>query len=138
MKRDERMFEKPISINYLKLQPYFGSYNGTSFALIKKEDKLEAYLYPGPFGFDATPDEKKLKQEFEFSDTGYAEAVAWMDEHYKDYENILVVSHGNVIKTILMNLFGYSPEWFSQEKPINNCEVALIDEEKKMKILRKQ
>ena len=91
MKRDERMFEKPISINYLKLQPYFGSYNGTSFALIKKEDKLEAYLYPGPFGFDATPDEKKLKQEFEFSDTGYAEAVAWMDEHYKDYE---IVPHG--------------------------------------------
>ena len=90
MKRDERMFEKPISINYLKLQPYFGSYNGTSFALIKKEDKLEAYLYPGPFGFDATPDEKKLKQEFEFSDTGYAEAVAWMDEHYKDYDRKLI------------------------------------------------
>ena len=80
------MFEKPISINYIKLQPYFGSYNGTSFALMKKEDKLEAYLYPYPFGFDATPDEKKLKGEFEFSDSGYEEAVAWMKDHMDDFK----------------------------------------------------
>ena len=85
------MFDKPISINYIKLQPYFGSYNGISFALIKKEEKLEAYLYPGPFGFDATPDEKKQKAEFEFSDSGYDEAVSWMNEHLGDYE---IVPHG--------------------------------------------
>ena len=89
------MFEKPISINYIKLQPYYGSYNGTSFALIKKDDKLEAYLYPGPFGFDATPDEKKQKAEFEFSDAGYEEALLWMNEHFGDYE---FVPHGNRFK----------------------------------------
>ncbi len=82
------MFEKPISINYIKLQSYYGSYEGVSFAFIKKDDRLEAYLYPAPFGFEATPDEKKLKAEFEFSDTGYAEAVAWMNEHFKDFEFI--------------------------------------------------
>lgn len=86
MGENKVMFEKPISINYLKLQPYYGSYNGTSFALIKKDEKLEAYLYPGPFGFDATPEEKKLTQEFEFSSSGYEEAVAWMNEHFKDFE----------------------------------------------------
>ena len=52
------MFEKPISINYIKLQSYYGSYEGVSFAFIKKDDRLEAYLYPAPFGFEATPDEK--------------------------------------------------------------------------------
>ena len=85
------MFEKPISINYIKLQPYYGSFNGISFALIKKEEKLEAYLYPGPFGFDAVPDEKKLKAEFEFSTEGYDEAVVWMNEHFGDFE---IIPHG--------------------------------------------
>ncbi len=85
------MFKEPISINYIKLQPYFGSYNGISFALIKKEEKLEAYLYPGPFGFDATPDEKKLKAEFEFSKEGYEQAVSWMDEHFGEFE---IIPHG--------------------------------------------
>ena len=79
-------FEKPISINYIKLQPYFGSFNGISFALIKNEEKLEAYLYPPPFGFDATPEEKKLKSEYEFSDEGYEQAVRWMNEHFGDFE----------------------------------------------------
>ena len=82
------MFEKPISINYIKLKPYFGSYNGTSFALIKKDDKLEAYLYPLPFGFEATPDDKKMKAEFEFSDSGYEEAVSWMNEHFSEFETV--------------------------------------------------
>ena len=84
-------FEKPISINYIKLQPYFGSFNGVSFALIKNEEKLEAYLYPPPFGFDATPEEKKLKSEYEFSDEGYGQAVSWMNEHFGDFE---FVPHG--------------------------------------------
>ena len=82
------MFEKPISINYIKLQPYYGSYNGVSFALIKNEEVLEAYLYPAPYCFDATPDEKKLKAEFEFGDNGYEQAVAWMNEHFGDFEFI--------------------------------------------------
>ena len=85
------MFKEPISINYLKLQPYFGSYNGVSFALIKKDEKLEAYLYPGPFSFDATPDEKKLKAEFEFGKEGYEEAVAWMNGHFSEFE---IIPHG--------------------------------------------
>ena len=82
------MFEKPISINFIKMQDYYGSYEGVSFAFKKKDDRLEAYLYPAPFSVDATPDEKKLITEFEFSDNGYAEAVAWMNEHFKDFEFI--------------------------------------------------
>jgi len=85
------MFEKPISINYIKLKPYFGSVDGISFAFIKNEEKLEAYLYPGPFCFDKTPDEQKLKAEFEFSDDGYAASIDWINEHLKDFE---VVPHG--------------------------------------------
>lgn len=87
----EIMFEKPISINYIKKAPYFGSSEGVSFAFIKNEDKLEAYLYPGPFGFDKTPEELKSKKVFEFSESGYQEAVSWMNDHIGDYEK---VAHG--------------------------------------------
>ena len=76
------MFEKPISINYIKKAPYFGSFEGVSFAFVKNEDKLEAYLYQGPYNFDTTPEEKKLKAGFEFSNEGYEQAIAWMNEHF--------------------------------------------------------
>lgn len=81
-------FEKPISINYIKKANYYGSYEGVSFALIKNEDKLEAYLYPPPFCFDKTPEEKKLKEEFEFSEEGYEKAVTWMNSHFEDFDHI--------------------------------------------------
>ena len=84
-------FKKPISINYLKSKPYFGSFNGVSFALLKKEDKLEAYVYPGPFSFEKTPEEDKQKAEFEFSDQGYDEATDWMSRRLKEYE---IIPHG--------------------------------------------
>ena len=82
------MFEKPISINYIKLQPYYGSYNGISFAFIKKDANLEAYLYPAPYCFEATPEEDKLKAEFEFGEEGYTQAVAWMNDHFGDFDYI--------------------------------------------------
>ena len=83
------MFEKPISINYIKKAPYFGSFEGISFAFVKKdEDTLEAYLYQGPYNFDTTPEEKKLKAEFKFSNEGYEQAIAWMNEHFRDYKKV--------------------------------------------------
>ena len=81
------MFEKPISINYIKKSPYFGSFEGVSFAFIKKEDILEAYLYPGPFNFEKTPDDKKMKAEFGFSEEGYEQAIAWMNEHFSEFSS---------------------------------------------------
>ena len=94
------MFEKPISINYLKKSPYFGSYEGVSFAFIKKEDILEAYLYPGPFNFEKTPDDKKIKAEFGFSDEGYGQALAWMNEHFSDFDP---VPHGKRFANEVIN-----------------------------------
>jgi len=82
------MFKKPISINYIKKAPYFGSFEGVSFALIKNDDKIEAYLYQAPFSFENTPDDMKEKSEFEFSEEGYEQAVAWMNDRFKDYETI--------------------------------------------------
>ena len=47
---------------------------------------------------------------------------------YRDKENVLfIVTHGTTMKTIVMNFFHYSPEWFSNELTPGNCAIRLID-----------
>ena len=47
---------------------------------------------------------------------------------YRDMEDVLfVVSHGATIKTIVMNFFHYSPEWYSYEPTPENCSIRLIE-----------
>lgn len=43
-------------------------------------------------------------------------------------ENFFVVSHGTTIRTIIMNLNNYPPEWFNSEPNMKNCSVRLIDD----------
>lgn len=65
-----------------------------------------------------------------------------LKNYYRDYENILLVSHGTTLKTVEMNVFNYSPEWYSKTKHMRNCEARVIEnwynDNKKMKILRKE
>ena len=48
------------------------------------EKKLQVYLWSEPFGFEATPDEKKISRFFAFSEEGLAEAIDWMNEQYEE------------------------------------------------------
>lgn len=40
---------------------------------------------------------------------------------------VFVVSHGTTIKTIVMNTFNYSPEWFNAEPTMQNCSIRIIN-----------
>ena len=52
----------------------------------------------------------------------------FIDTIYRDKEDVLfVVSHGATIKTIVMNFFHYSPEWYSNELTPGNCSIRLIE-----------
>lgn len=56
----------------------------------------------------------------------------FIDTIYRDKEDILfVVSHGTTIKTIVMNFFHYSPEWYSEELTPGNCSIRLIEVDEK-------
>ena len=49
----------------------------------------------------------------------------FIDTIYREKEDVLfVVSHGTAIRTIVINLLHYSPEWFNQEK---NQVIAQLD-----------
>ena len=52
---------------------------------------------------------------------------------YRDKEDTLfIVSHGTTIKTIVMNFFHYSPEWYSSEATPGNCSIRLIESNDKV------
>ncbi len=42
---------------------------------------------------------------------------------------LFIVSHGTAIRTIIMNYFHHSPEWFNHEANMQNCSIRLIDSE---------
>lgn len=50
------------------------------YRLMQIDGQLSLCIYPEPFSFDATPEDRKQYFTFEFSDTGYEEAIACLNE----------------------------------------------------------
>lgn len=78
-----------ISIPYLKKAVFTGSEKAMCFLIRKKSgeegDALEAIVWPGPFNFATTEDEKKVSHEFAFDKDGLKEAVSWLNRYYADH-----------------------------------------------------
>ena len=78
------------SLNYIKKERFTGSDTGMRFLLEKKkyeEDGREAIVacvWPEPYAFDHTEEEKKEYQEFPLTQEGLQEAVAWIESRRMD------------------------------------------------------
>lgn len=76
-----------ISIPYLKKTTFTGSHRGMNFMIRKQSsddgDKMQAIVWPGPYIFSVTEDEKKTFRDFEFSREGLKEAIEWLNEYYE-------------------------------------------------------
>lgn len=81
-----------LSIPYLKKTTFTGSYEGLRFrfAVIKKESPqengegkeiqvLEITAWEGPYGFEATTEEKKQRIETDFSEEGIQRGIDWLN-----------------------------------------------------------
>lgn len=81
------MINRPelLAFEFYKLRPFKGSDTGVRYMLQKEEDALTAYIWPEPFCFEATPDEKKGSKQFEFSEEGLCEAIDWLNENHDAY-----------------------------------------------------
>jgi len=53
-------------------------------------------------------------------------ATAKHDAKIHDYRNVIVVCHGAMIRSLIMELMNYPPEWFDAEKNLKNCSVRYI------------
>lgn len=80
-----------LSLNFVKKEDYAGSYRGIRYLLHQEvtddDKKLQVYIWPEPFGFEATADEKKESKEFEFGEAGLLEAIDWINENYDRIKN---------------------------------------------------
>lgn len=79
-------------LNYVKKEEYTGSMNGMRYMLKKKivprddqeETYLEVIIWPEPYGYARTAEEKKLRKDFAFSEDGLKEAVVYLNRQFQD------------------------------------------------------
>lgn len=85
----DSMLYKP-SFNYLKKEPFTGSYCGMRYRIYQKTETNEegktkpvallAAVYPDEFCFEKTFEENKTISEFAFSDQGLTDALDWISK----------------------------------------------------------
>ncbi len=98
-------FDEVLNLNYYKKTSYTGWMNGMRF-LIKREvvkeqttdengetvetetPQFHAWVWPGPYIFSLTPDDKKLDYTAPFSDEGKQAIVDWINETYTSHEDM--------------------------------------------------
>ena len=61
------MIEKLLPLQFIKKSPFYGSCQGMRYRLRRQEEELEVCIYPEPFAFDATPEEKKRYEDPSYS-----------------------------------------------------------------------
>ncbi len=73
-----------LSINFIKKEPYAGSYRGMRFTFASTGEAIDAILYPEPWCLEATPKEDRIQKQFPLSEDGLSDAVAWADAMYEE------------------------------------------------------
>ncbi len=117
---------KRVKEDITLIEQQYGLFSDKEIARIKE-------LYPEQFAFydNYYQNEGKFYAKLPQGESPFDVALRtkqFLDTIYRDKEDILfVVSHGTTIKTIVMNFFHYSPEWYSSELTPGNCSIRLID-----------
>lgn len=73
--------------NYVKKEELTGSIEGLRYMLKKSSaeegEQLETVLWQGPLNYNKTPEEKKIRRNFPFSQEGVEMAADWINERYE-------------------------------------------------------
>ena len=77
--------KKLIPVGGLKKEPFSGGHLGMRYYFRADESKetFSVFIYPEPWSFEQTPDEKKQSASFPLSDEGMDSAIAWLFERYE-------------------------------------------------------
>lgn len=86
-------YDDALNLNYYKKASFTGWMNGMRF-LIRREAPDEgdavfhAWVWPGPYIFDLTPEERKMDFTAPFSPDGKRETVDWINEQYESHPEL--------------------------------------------------
>lgn len=78
-----------MPVNFLKKENFNGSYRGMRYRMAKAEKEDAACLrvtaWPEPYGFDATPEDQKISEDFAFTEEGIVSGVEWLNGQYGNF-----------------------------------------------------
>lgn len=79
-----------MPVNFLKKENFNGSYRGMRFRMEKHTQEEETCLlvtvWPEPYGYDATPEDEKVRETFPFTEEGIQAGVDWLNiRHERDF-----------------------------------------------------
>lgn len=79
-------------LNYVKKEEYTGSMDGMRYMLKKKEKEdgsaLEVIIWPEPYCYAKTEEEKKQRREFAFTSDGVMEAADYLNATYQEQKAV--------------------------------------------------
>lgn len=78
-----------VSVAFLKKSVFTGGYQGMRYLLGRKETEdggvmLEAVIWPEPFNYEHTAEERKQRAVFPFDGDGLKKAVEWLNRQHQD------------------------------------------------------
>jgi len=123
---NEQLNIKKVKEDITLIEQRYGLFSDKEIDLIKK-------LYPEEFKFydNYYQNDGKFYAKLPQGESPYDVALRtkqFIEIIFRDKEeNLFIVSHGTTIRTIIMNWFHYSPEWFNSEPNMENCSIRLID-----------
>jgi len=123
---NEALNIKQIKEDITLIEQRYGLFSDKDIKLIKK-------LYPEEFKFydNYYQNDGKFYAKLPQGESPYDVALRtkqFLETIFRDDEEVLfVVSHGTTIRTLIMNWFHYSPEWFNAEPNMENCSIRLIE-----------
>ena len=123
---NERLHIKRVKEDLTLIEQQYGLFSDKEIETLKE-------MYPDQFGYydNYYQNEGKFYAKLPQGESPFDVALRtklFLDTIYRDKEDVLfVVSHGATIKTIVMNFFHYSPEWYSKEITPGNCSIRLIE-----------
>ena len=123
---NEQLSIKKVKEDITLIEQQYGLFSDKEIAKIRE-------MYPDQFAFydNYYQNDGKFYAKLPQGESPFDVALRtkqFIDTIYRDRENVLfVVSHGTTIKTIVMNFFHYSPEWYSSELTPSNCSIRLIE-----------
>ena len=81
----EGKFEIPKFHYFRSGNPYGGSVKNFRFRIKPSDEVLKVWAWPGPYCQEVTPEEQWVTEEFPLTESGLAEAAAWLEqEEMKD------------------------------------------------------
>ena len=69
-------------LNYIKKEELTGSDTGMRYMLKKSGDVIVVTIWPEPYCYAKTPEEKKIRKEVALTKEGVEEARAWLNEQH--------------------------------------------------------